>query len=183
MGKCKPLLIVKGKTERVTRDITAKTDGEIEVAWCTETEFLHYLRDCIPKKLKDDGCLVTWDNFAAHSTEAVKELCTEEKLHVLELPPNCTPYIQPLDVAVNRPFKAALKKMFHSWTVDNIGKVPQTKVGRNEIYKWSRDSWKEMNAGTIQRSFLCCGFGIPNEKLSKDNINLLVSPSVAPKPN
>ena len=165
---------VKGKTERVTRDITAKSDGEIEVtfnnkAWCTETEFLKYLQDCIPKKLKDEGCLVTWDNFAAHSTEAVKELCTKEKLHVLELPPNCTPFIQPLDVAVNRPFKAALKKSFHSWTVDNIGKVPQTKVGRNEIYKWSRDAWKDMSPETIQRSFVCCGFGTPHENLTKDN--------------
>ena len=37
VGKCRPLLIVKGKTERVTRDITAKTDGEIEVAFNNDT--------------------------------------------------------------------------------------------------------------------------------------------------
>ena len=79
-------------------------------AWCTEPDYAVYIMDCIPDDVKKEGCIAVRDNnFSVHCTAGIKQLCAEEGFHVLDLPANATPFIQPLDVALNKTFKTGLK--------------------------------------------------------------------------
>ncbi|CAI7814334.1 unnamed protein product, partial [Closterium sp. NIES-54] len=84
------------------------------------------------------------------------------------IPAGCTSEIQPLDVAVNRSFKAAVRQLYQVWfesegvecltervfpcVAGNICKPPP-----ELMLKWISKAWKAVPKELIQRSFLTCG--------------------------
>jgi len=51
------------------------------------------------------------DNFSAHANAEAAEIFELAKILLLFLPPNTTPFLQPLDVAVNYIFKKILEEL------------------------------------------------------------------------
>ncbi len=49
------------------------------------------------------------DRFSAHLHPAVLEVCRKNRIRVILIPAGCTDKLQPLDVAVNKPFKQFVK--------------------------------------------------------------------------
>ena len=179
--KCKPMMIVKGKTERVYRDIEDRNNGKIilarnEKAWCTQEDFCTYLEKCIPEDIRGKS-IVTWDNFAVHLTEAVQDKCKNLNIYPLPLPANTTSFIQPLDVGVNRPFKHKLKTLYRDWMI-GLEDGESLDVGRNQLYKWVSQAWDETAVDTIKNSFRACGFGVAPEKLSAEETYWKALPSL-----
>ena len=175
--KCLPLLIVSGTTTHVFKDVD--NDDSIilaanKKAWRTEPEYAVYIMDCITQEVKKEGCVAVWDNFSVHCTAGIKKLCAEEGLHVMELPANATPFIQPLDVALNKTFKTGLKNKYSEWRIDHT----RDRVGRNNIYQWSKQVWNEIGDAVIKKAFLCCGFGRVPVDLSDKNTYWLALPSL-----
>ncbi|CAI7791300.1 unnamed protein product [Closterium sp. NIES-54] len=84
------------------------------------------------------------------------------------IPAGCTSKIQPLDVAVNRSFKATVRQLYQEWfesegvdcltkrvfpcVAGNIRKPPP-----DLTLKWISKAWKAVPKELIQRSFLTCG--------------------------
>ena len=53
--------------------------------------------------------LLIFDGFRAHLRKDVTDLVVENNFDVWTLPPNTTPFLQPLDISTNRSFKNAFK--------------------------------------------------------------------------
>ena len=58
----------------------------------------------------------------------------ENNILVVEIPPNCTDRLQPLDLAVNKPLKDQMKRQFHHWYADEVQKkMKGSAVSENKI--------------------------------------------------
>ena len=66
------------------------------------------------------AALVIIDNFKRQITDVVNALIEANDINVRLLPPNTTDLFQPLDVAVNKPFKDFLKQKFELWYADKV---------------------------------------------------------------
>ena len=59
--------------------------------------------------------LVLFDHFKAQLTERVVNILDFHNFLVSDVPANCTDYLQPLDVSVNKSIKHHLKESFQAW--------------------------------------------------------------------
>jgi hypothetical protein len=64
----------------------------------------------ISERLKRKFFLV-WDNCGPHNTDAVKKVFDEKGVQVRSLPPRMTSHLQVMDLVVNGPMKASMRKL------------------------------------------------------------------------
>ncbi|CAI7758259.1 unnamed protein product [Closterium sp. NIES-53] len=105
--------------------------------------------------------LLVLDSYRGHLTPEVKKF-GELNLVPPVIPAGCTSEIQPLDVAVNRSFKAAVRQLYQEWFeregVDTLTKKGNIKKPPVELtLKWISAAWKSVPKELIQRAFLTCG--------------------------
>ncbi|CAI5985187.1 unnamed protein product [Closterium sp. NIES-64] len=105
--------------------------------------------------------LLVLDSYRGHLTPEVKKF-GELNLVPAVIPAGCTSEIQPLDVAVNRFFKAAVRQLYQEWFeregVDTLTKKGNIKKPPVELtLKWISTAWKSVPKELIQRAFLTCG--------------------------
>ena len=172
-----PMLIFKGKTDktikklRIPEGFIVKTqekswmdEGLMEV-WVEEI-WLKYVRE-VSKQLGFDNSLLTFDAFSAHKTDDVQSKLVENKLDILMIPPGCTSKCQPMDVCINKPFKAILRKCWVNFISKIIEKIPATipddfklpLPGRQDMVDWVEEAYKLISSDKdmIMRSFDVCG--------------------------
>ncbi|CAI7749773.1 unnamed protein product [Closterium sp. NIES-54] len=100
--------------------------------------------------------------FLHNLTPEVKKKFGELNLVPAVIPAGCTLEIQPLDIAVNRSFKAAVRQLYQEWFeregVDTLTKKGNIKKPPVELtLKWISAAWKSVPKELIQRAFLTCG--------------------------
>ena len=61
---------------------------------------------------KSHSALAVYDCFRGQTTAEFKSLLEEHNIITIEIPANCTDKLQPMDIAVNKHMKDALKKKF-----------------------------------------------------------------------
>ena len=66
--------------------------------------------------------LLLCDVFRGQTTPAIKSLVAENHISVVLVPSHCTNTLQPLDIAINKPMKDALKDQFQSWYAVQVQK-------------------------------------------------------------
>ncbi|CAI7763781.1 unnamed protein product [Closterium sp. NIES-54] len=81
------------------------------------------------------------DSYRGHLTKEVKARFAALNIVPAVIPAGCTADVQPLDVSVNKSFKAR-----------NIKKPPP-----GVVLKWISRAWKAMPAELIKKSLLTCG--------------------------
>ncbi|CAI7913233.1 unnamed protein product [Closterium sp. NIES-54] len=59
--------------------------------------------------------MLVLDSYCGHLTDAVKAKFGNPNIVPTVIPAGCTSEIQPLDVAVNRSFKAAVRQLYQEW--------------------------------------------------------------------
>ena len=115
-----PMIIFKGKTTKTIEQLRV-SDGSIvktqAKAWMDE-ELVHvWLEDIwlkhnklMSQKLGFENSLLTFDASSAHKTDEVEAKLVQNKSDILMIPAGCTSKCQPMDVCINKPFKANLRK-------------------------------------------------------------------------
>ena len=63
----------------------------------------------------DYPVLMIFDNFSAQKTDAVLKRLRDNYIHTVYVPPNCTGYLQPMDISVNKSVKEFLRQQFQTW--------------------------------------------------------------------
>ncbi|CAI7821080.1 unnamed protein product [Closterium sp. NIES-53] len=106
--------------------------------------------------------LLVLDSYRGHLTPEVKKKFGELNLVPAVIPAGCTSEIQPLDIAVNRSFKAVVRQLYQEWFeregVDTLKKKGNIKKPPVELtLKWISTAWKSVPKELIQRAFLTCG--------------------------
>ena len=77
-------------------------------------EYVEYLNDELANEDKVPRIMV-YDSFKGHLEESVKEKFREYGFNLAVIPGGLTSICQPLDVAINKPFKDNLCKEWHLW--------------------------------------------------------------------
>ncbi|CAI7919216.1 unnamed protein product, partial [Closterium sp. NIES-53] len=113
-------------------------------------------------RVRPRKALLVLDSYRGHLAPEVKKKFGELNLVPAFIPAGCTSEIQPLDVAVNRSFKAAVHQLYQEWFeregVDTLTKKGNIKKPPVELtLKWISAAWKSMPKELIQRAFLTCG--------------------------
>lgn len=93
--------------------------------WMTANDFFIFLEHFIKytRCSKDRPVLLILDNHESHLSVKGIDLCKENGVVLLSLPPHCTHKMQPLDVSVYGPLKKYVNSACDSWLRNNPGKT------------------------------------------------------------
>lgn len=97
----------------------------------------------------------------AHITELTLKRIKAKNCTAAVIPGGMTKMLQPLDISVNRSFKAILRRLWESWMSD--GEHSYTATGRMrrasfcEVAKWVREAWCAVSQATVIAGFRKAG--------------------------
>ena len=108
-----PMIIFEGKTTKMIeklRKTQAKAwkDEDLMHAWLEEIWLKH--TKLMSQKLGFENSLLTFDAFSVHKTDEVEAKLVQNKSDILMILAGCTSKCQPMDVCINKAFKAKLRK-------------------------------------------------------------------------
>ena len=119
----------------------------------------HCLRPYALKLPKGKKGLLILDNFSGHVDKGIEEKIKELNFDILRLPPNTTGYLQPLDLAINKPFKNYFSDLWEAW-ISSDNPHPLTKKARNfekptreQTITWISKAWTLISSDLVQTSF------------------------------
>lgn len=166
-----PQLIYKGKTDRCHPQISFPQDWDIwhtDNHWSNEVTTKRYIEKILlPFVVKQrvnlklgssHPALVLFDCFRGQTTEDVKAILQQNNILSIQIPPNCTDKLQPLDVSVNKPMKDELRARFHTWYASEVEKqmkdLPAEKVKvditmsniKGRSASWIISSWQALQS-------------------------------------
>ena len=105
--------------------------------------------------------LIVWDQFRAHRTNPVIQKMAQLKTKVAVIPGGLTSQMQPLDVSLNKPFKAFIREEWNKWMLSEDFEV--TPTGRRkrpsitQVCEWVKRSWDAVNEEIVVKAFKKCG--------------------------
>lgn len=117
-----------------------------------------------------DNSLLMLDNFSVHCTLETSLNIAKSKTRMLLLPPNTTSKTQVLDVGINKPFKAGIRKLFIKYLADefrmqfdnldedSVFKIDYSKIKRSTLSKWISEVWKDCARIPIERTLRNIGY-------------------------
>ncbi|CAI7840762.1 unnamed protein product, partial [Closterium sp. NIES-53] len=119
-----------------------------ENGWMDANGVIQWLEECVKSFLKPGfgrharSSMVVLDSYRGHLTDAVKEKFRELNCVPAIIPAGCTAEIQPLDVSINKSFKASVRQQYQKWFQEE---------GQEQLTKAA------VPADLIKRAFLTCG--------------------------
>ena len=127
--KLPPVVILKGV--RLPREIPSGIVVEMAPkSWATEQIILTWLNK-VWKKNSQHRRLLVWDAYRPHITPKVKEFVrVNTNTDMAVIPGGCTSKLQPIDVSINKPFKAKFRELYDDWLMN--GWVQLTRGGNRK---------------------------------------------------
>ena len=174
-----PMIIFKGKTDRTISDLNipvgfiVKTQEkawmDLMKVWVEDIWIKHIRAEC--QKLGFENVLLTFDAFAVHLTDDVESQFVEAKTDTLAIPVGCTSKCQPMDVCLNKPFKAILRKCWVNYissvveTFPDASQDPSFKIPtptRQQMVDWVKEAFDYLtrNQEMVKHSFEVCGITV-----------------------
>ena len=121
--------------------------------------------------------MLAWDSFKCHITDSVKQELAQAKIDPVIVPCGCTKYIQPLDVAWNKPFKAKVTEKYNAWMAVRAHSFTAAGNMRGpshqEIIKWVLEAWENLDRGLIICSFRSCALTVAPDRSEDDQTHCL----------
>jgi len=131
-------------------------------------KWLTYVFRPYAKKLPEgkQGILLL-DNFAGHIDDNLKKFVNDLRFDILTFPANTTKFHQPMDISVNKSFKAIVSNFWEDYS-SSLTKDDLTKAGnykpptREKKLTWVSSAWQEVSSDTVAN-----GFNIYKKSLQK----------------
>jgi len=107
-----------------------------------------------------DPTMLVYDSFKGHLEGSVKNKFRESNVYLAVIPGGLTSICQPLDVAINKPFKDNLRKEWHLWMASGgagntaNGNLRRAKI--SDVCGWVKRSWEKISDEIIIESFKKC---------------------------
>lgn len=104
--------------------------------------------------------LVFSDRCTTHLVEEITDIYSERNITHISIPSSCTKYVQPLDIAVFKSFKAKLddsKRLYIENNIDNrtsTGNIKNPK--RQDAIDWVNSAVEALNSDLMKSSFKLC---------------------------
>lgn len=180
-----PMIIFKGKTEKTIEKLRIPEGFVVKCqakAWMDEHLMKVWLDDIwlkytkkVSKDIDFENSLLTYDAFSAHKTEDVESKLVQNKCDALMIPAGCTSKCQPMDVCINKPFKAILRKCWVEHVSQVIEKMPEPTSkpdfklpppSKQDIVDWVEKAHEALSidAEMVAKSFEVCGITTNDSK-------------------
>ena len=137
-----PQLLYKGKTVKChdCHPSAIFPDGwdvwHTDNHWSNEETMRRYIEKIIlpfvskkRKTLKLEAsypAMIIFDGFKGQTTNDIRALLNGQNIIPMQLPPNCTDKLQPLDISINKPMKDHSKAKFQQWYANEVSKQFET---------------------------------------------------------
>ena len=130
--------------------------------------FIVHKREAL-KLEKTYPALEIFDGFQGQTTPDILSLLEKHCITAVLVPANCTDKLQPMDVSINKPLKAEMKKRFQGWYADEVqkrlkdGPVDQVKVDltvaviKDKCTNWIISSWQALQEHVAINGFRKAG--------------------------
>lgn len=95
------------------------------------------------------------DSFRGHLIENVKAMM-RQKCGMVVIPGGMAGMLQPLDVSINRPFKAHLRRFYRDWRCSSTEMTPTgwlKKPSLSQMCQWIVAAWNLIPAEMVSKSF------------------------------
>jgi hypothetical protein len=160
--KLRPFVVFKGcPGGRISRELAFTVERHSDVvrcavqpnAWFDEEIMLIWIDQIlIPFIDIHDICnlCLVLDSFSCHRTQRVTQRFMQLGLSVIFIPGGLTPYLQPLDIGVNSPFKHWLREEFAKESSTANLSPPQK---RDRVLLRILGSWASIEADTVRNAF------------------------------
>lgn len=175
-SKLPPMIIFKLKNVPRLRFPPGVIVRANEKGWMNETEMM-YWTDAIwnnrtPCAMNLRSLLVM-DSFKGHLVPPVKNKLLKKNTNIAIIPGGLTSKLQPLDVSINKSFKAKIRSMYNEWISHEIKELtPAGRIKRppyDVIAEWVQRSWDAIDPQLIKCSFKCCGISVSSDG-SEENL-------------
>ena len=170
-GKLPPLLIFKGVPHgKIYKDLLNNTYVKNNMIYiecnanarCTKDIMLQWINNIWRKYIdafnnEPIPCLLIMDQATMHTNEVVIKELEKKDTEIHFIPKGMTCVLQPLDVSINKPFKAHLKNRYIKYCYD---KNSVERVSRELLINWVAEIWWDNNLispDIIKNSFKVTG--------------------------
>jgi hypothetical protein len=162
-GKFPAAIVFKGnrKTGELSERILSSlvVPGNVFVfsstsAWWTEYLDNLWIKYTFPKS--DDKKLLIRDQAPVHKLSSSQELFEERNVEQLFIPAGKTGVYQPLDVGVNRPFKAYYREEYEKWRLENSNVTRKgylKKPSRQDFINMVSVAWERVSCDAVRNAF------------------------------
>jgi hypothetical protein len=163
--KLKPLVVFKGCADgRIAQNITTgreKLPSGVEYsvqrnAWSDERVMSDFIQKSLrPHLLEHPGrALLILDKYSVHRMESFRNQLASSSCDAIYIPGGLTPILQPLDIAVNKPFKDHIRDAYSRWARSTFdSELGLSKPTRRDIAEWVRIAWTAIRPETIVSGF------------------------------
>jgi hypothetical protein len=121
--KLPPVIIFKLKKiprEEFPEGIVIRANSQ---GWMNEEEMIWWIENIWTKRSRrgsNPKSLLVIDSFSGHKTDTVKKRFREKKKDLAVISGRLTSKLQPLDVFLNKPFKAKVRNLYNHWMSEAI---------------------------------------------------------------
>jgi hypothetical protein len=112
---------------------------------------------------RGERALYVHDSVASHLTVDVERTAAAASLDVVAVPPSMTSLLQPLDLSVNRSFKAALSRLQTAYYVTNPSAKPTAAQCRALMTGWVATAVGDVSADAVRHGFLAAGITLTDD--------------------
>lgn len=196
--KLKPMIIFKRKTipkGDFPPDIIICANDK---GWMCEDIMFQWIEKVWQRRkgsFFDRKGFLVMDSMRSHLLDSVKSRLKKASTDLAVIPGGLTKLLQPLDLTVNKCFKAEVRKQWERWMAEGLHSY--TKSGKmrrasyEEVAKWVHNAWKSIPTSTIISGFKeaeiiapnvlenslsgennCCGDDDDDDDDEDDDINL-----------
>lgn len=173
-----PLIIFKRKTlpkGDFPSDIVISAN---EKGWMCESIMFEWIEKVWQRRkgsFFDRKGLLIMDSMRSHLLDTVKSHFKKLSTDLAVIPGGLTKILQPLDLSVNRSFKAEIRKRWENWMSEGLHSFTTTgkmrRASYEEVARWVDSSWKSIKKSTILSGFKEAGIISENpvEEICDDN--------------
>ena len=183
MPHSRPMVVFRGKGLRITSKEKTQWDKRVVVkfqenVWVDETIGLQWVQYTWRQTTFDPRLLVL-DVHRAQKTDAFLRALALRHTTPAFVPPGCTGLVQPLDVALNKPFKDLVDTQYNTHFEENLNAWVIGKISASErrilMTRWTGSAWAAFCTeyqDTIRASFVKCGIAVPIDGSQDSLINI-----------
>lgn len=146
-----PILIFTAPTgDKIRRKESHLWDKRVHVeflstGWMNEDLFSKFIEKFLVPLFGDHRSLFVFDRYKAHLTAPVIQKCRNHNIIPSLIPAGTTPLTQPLDVAMNKPFKSLIKEFTEE--------AREHKEEEENIEKWSVSQHRIVTTEAVGRAW------------------------------
>jgi hypothetical protein len=127
-----------------------------ENAWMTSDLTERWLQSIYRPMRRNESDILIMDSFSGHISKRVKSFCRENHIKIAIIPGGCTPHLQPLNISVNRSFKARFRQKWKAWIASRVSTSQGNRLLPMDLHALTRAIravWSELNPQTIINGF------------------------------